>query len=231
MGAGYGIHLGRGIDRRGGPCAAGRLILPAAPGEWRRGIPAAWRRRHAARRYGPSRALIESRLRGPGAGFTGHGASGGETVTYGILEAEDIARWAAWLSRQPGVMRVYGLGESMGAANLIESLPRRPGFRAIVAECPVRNVRRNRRGPLRAAFRRKGRSLAADGVDGVLLRADAIWDRTVEGIAGSSATRDEDSRAAHSRHGRSECSDSPFARTARYEPGEYGIVGSPARIT
>jgi uncharacterized protein len=35
-----------------------------------------------------------------------------------------------------GVRRLYGLGESMGAAILLESLAREPRFRSVVAECP-----------------------------------------------------------------------------------------------
>ena len=35
-----------------------------------------------------------------------------------------------------GTSSLYGLGESLGAAILIESLPREPRFRAVVAECP-----------------------------------------------------------------------------------------------
>jgi len=65
----------------------------------------------------------------------GHGSSGGGLVTYGLREARDTAMWAQWLEVQPGVERIYALGESMGAGVLIQSLAYRPGFRAIVAEC------------------------------------------------------------------------------------------------
>jgi dipeptidyl aminopeptidase/acylaminoacyl peptidase len=66
----------------------------------------------------------------------GHGASGGDLVTYGLKEGRDAAEWAQWMEAQPGVDRTYVLGESMGAAVAIESLGFQPGFRAIVAECP-----------------------------------------------------------------------------------------------
>jgi len=65
----------------------------------------------------------------------GHGSSGGDLVTYGLKEARDTAQWARWMGQQPGVARIYGLGESMGAGVLIQSLAYHPGFRAIVAEC------------------------------------------------------------------------------------------------
>jgi len=54
-----------------------------------------------------------------------HGESGGELATFGILESADTAQWVAWLENrvQPGVC-VFGVGTSMGAAILLESLPR-----------------------------------------------------------------------------------------------------------
>ena len=65
----------------------------------------------------------------------GHGASGGSIVTYGIRESDDIHRWADWLLA--GVRVTYTAWEShMGAAILLESLPREPRFRAVVADCP-----------------------------------------------------------------------------------------------
>jgi dipeptidyl aminopeptidase/acylaminoacyl peptidase len=66
----------------------------------------------------------------------GHGSSGGDMITYGVREAADIHLWAGTLLAQPGITRLYGLGQSMGAAILLESLPREPRFRALVADCP-----------------------------------------------------------------------------------------------
>ncbi len=66
----------------------------------------------------------------------GHGASGGELVTYGLKEARATAQWARWMAAQPGIETTYALGESMGAAVVIQSLPLNPGFRAVVADCP-----------------------------------------------------------------------------------------------
>jgi hypothetical protein len=65
----------------------------------------------------------------------GHGASGGALISYGVREADDMHRWASLLLARPGITRLYGLGQSMGAAILIESLPREPRFRALVADC------------------------------------------------------------------------------------------------
>jgi alpha-beta hydrolase superfamily lysophospholipase len=68
--------------------------------------------------------------------FRGHGTSGGDVIGYGAMEAEDIHEWCDWLLTYRPLTRLYGLGRSMGAAILIEALPREPRFRAIVAECP-----------------------------------------------------------------------------------------------
>ncbi len=66
----------------------------------------------------------------------GHGSSGGGLITYGIREASDVHAWSEWVFRDPELTRLYGLGESLGAAILLQSLPQERRFRAIVAECP-----------------------------------------------------------------------------------------------
>jgi uncharacterized protein len=66
----------------------------------------------------------------------GHGASGGDTIGYGVMERDDVRRWADFLLARPGVTRLYGIGQSMGAAILLQSLPREPRLRAVVADCP-----------------------------------------------------------------------------------------------
>lgn len=71
----------------------------------------------------------------------GHGTSGGGLITYGIREAGDVHCWADWLFANAGVGRLYGLGKSMGAAILLESLAREPRFRAVVAESPFADFR------------------------------------------------------------------------------------------
>ena len=62
-----------------------------------------------------------------------HGESGGDLVTYGLRESDDIHRWVSWLYGQ-GADCVYGLGESMGAASLVESLRAEPRFCAVVSD-------------------------------------------------------------------------------------------------
>jgi uncharacterized protein len=63
-----------------------------------------------------------------------HGESGGNLVTFGVVEADDVVRWAAWL-RSRGCRRVFGLGESLGGAILIQAAAKEQVFDAIVAEC------------------------------------------------------------------------------------------------
>jgi dipeptidyl aminopeptidase/acylaminoacyl peptidase len=65
-----------------------------------------------------------------------HGESGGEIVTYGIAESDDVHRWVSWLAARPGSACVFGLGESMGAAIILQALAHEQRFCAVVAECP-----------------------------------------------------------------------------------------------
>lgn len=70
----------------------------------------------------------------------GHGLSGG-LATYGLLESDDIHRWVSWLEETQHPSCVYGLGESMGAAQLLQALPKEPRFCAVVAESPFATFR------------------------------------------------------------------------------------------
>jgi uncharacterized protein len=63
----------------------------------------------------------------------GHGESGG-FGTYGLREADDLQRWAAWArTRHPGAC-VYALGSSLGAAQVLMAEASRPAFCAIVSD-------------------------------------------------------------------------------------------------
>jgi alpha-beta hydrolase superfamily lysophospholipase len=66
----------------------------------------------------------------------GHGGSGGDLLTYGVREAADIRTWSDWLFDNRRATHLYGLGASMGAAILLQSLATEPRFQAVVAECP-----------------------------------------------------------------------------------------------
>jgi len=69
----------------------------------------------------------------------GHGLSGGPIVTYGIRESSDVRCWADRLFQEPRVGRLYGIGQSLGAATLLQSLRVEPRFRAVVADSPFAN--------------------------------------------------------------------------------------------
>lgn len=69
-----------------------------------------------------------------------HGASGGQFVTYGLLEKYDIIAWADWM-KGAGCHNLYALGESLGASILIQAAAIQPAFAAIVAECPYADLR------------------------------------------------------------------------------------------
>ena len=69
-----------------------------------------------------------------------HGRSGG-LATYGLKESDDIQRWVDWLENTYHPRCVYALGESMGAAQLLQSLSKESRFCAVVAESPFASFR------------------------------------------------------------------------------------------
>jgi len=69
----------------------------------------------------------------------GHGSSEGPLVTYGILEKFDTLIWADWMKKE-GCQKIYGLGESLGGAVLIQAAAERPVFSAIIAECSYEDL-------------------------------------------------------------------------------------------
>lgn len=70
-----------------------------------------------------------------------HGESGGDLATFGIIERDDIRRWFEWLEQSTLPTCIYAIGESMGAAQLLESLAVEPHFCAVVAESSFSNFR------------------------------------------------------------------------------------------
>ncbi len=93
-----------------------------------------------------------------------HGESGGELATYGVLEAGDVAAWASWLRREHRVSAVFGFGESMGAALILQSLRERPALTAVAAESPFASFRE-------VAYDRLGQRFGAgDGLGRTLFR-------------------------------------------------------------
>jgi len=70
-----------------------------------------------------------------------HGVSGGELATYGLLERNDIRQWFDFLSARNHPHCIFGFGESMGAAELLQSLSVEPHFCAVAAESSFSNFR------------------------------------------------------------------------------------------
>lgn len=63
-----------------------------------------------------------------------HGYSGGDLATYGLKESDDIHRWVDWLEVNDHPNCVFGFGESMGAAQILQSLTKERRFCAVIAE-------------------------------------------------------------------------------------------------
>ncbi len=62
------------------------------------------------------------------------GISGGAFATYGLLERDDIRQWVGWLRARQSGGCVHGLGGSMGAAQLLQSIGDATLFCDAVAE-------------------------------------------------------------------------------------------------
>jgi uncharacterized protein len=70
-----------------------------------------------------------------------HGASGGKLATYGLLESDDIRRWFDWLQQNQHPDCIFGFAESMGTAQLLQSLQTEPHFCAVAVESPFSTFR------------------------------------------------------------------------------------------
>lgn len=69
-----------------------------------------------------------------------HGESGGRLVTFGVLERDDVRRWAEWVHRRASGC-TFLLGESMGAAIAVEATAVTPGICAAAVEDPFARFR------------------------------------------------------------------------------------------
>jgi uncharacterized protein len=71
----------------------------------------------------------------------GEGESGGNFPTYGVKETDDVHRWFEWLAAQEHPRCIFGMGESMGAAILLQSLRVETRLCAVVAESSFASFR------------------------------------------------------------------------------------------
>src|SRR6266850_922318 len=70
-----------------------------------------------------------------------HGQSDGAIATYGLLERQDIRDWARWLEANLQPTCVFGFGESMGAAQLLQALGGDPIYCAVAVESTFSDLR------------------------------------------------------------------------------------------
>jgi len=70
-----------------------------------------------------------------------HGTSGGPLATYGLLERNDVHQWLDFLQAEDHPRCIFGFAESMGAAQLLQSLDTHPHFCAVAAESPFSTFR------------------------------------------------------------------------------------------
>jgi len=108
-----------------------------------------------------------------------HGASGGEFVTYGLLERYDVLAWAHWM-RGAGCSKIYALGESLGASILIEAAAIEPAFAAIVAECPYADLRETAEYRMRQMLRIP--DFAAVPIAKIVVSSGGLYARWVDGL-------------------------------------------------
>jgi pimeloyl-ACP methyl ester carboxylesterase len=97
-----------------------------------------------------------------------------KAAAYGLLESDDVHRWVSWLidnwqtGEDPRPRQVFGIGESLGGAILIQSLAVESRFSAIVADSAF------------SSFERIGRDRVAERLPfspkiGRLLATPPIW--------------------------------------------------------
>ena len=96
-----------------------------------------------------------------------HGVSGGDLATYGVKEAGDVRLWYDSVAQSDSPRCIDGLGESMGAAQLLASLRTTPGFCAVVAESTFASFRE-------ASYDRLGEKLNAGAWAGRTLLRPAV---------------------------------------------------------
>ena len=96
-----------------------------------------------------------------------HGQSGGELATYGIKERADVTLWINWLQTYTDSKKYYALGESYGAAILLQSLENENRICAAVAECSFATFRE-------ASYDRGGQLIGAGNFAGKTIFFPAI---------------------------------------------------------
>lgn len=115
-----------------------------------------------------------------------HGASRGSLATYGLLERNDIHQWFDFLEAQTHPRCIFALGESMGAAQLPQSLDTHAHFCAVAAESPFasfREIAYDRMGQPLHVGPWLGRTLLRPLVEVAFLRARMKYHLDMENIS------------------------------------------------
>lgn len=130
---------------------------------------------------GSAQLFVESRYTVLMPDSRGHGESGGEIATYGVLERDDVHRWVDWLIASEHPHNVFAMGESMGGGVLLQSLAVEHRFSAVVAESPFGRFQRRRRISRGAADAVRGaggvRVCETVGVVGISVRSMDVRNR------------------------------------------------------
>jgi uncharacterized protein len=116
----------------------------------------------------------------------GMGESGGEVVTYGVREADDVRRWVEWLEAVEHPSDVFGLGESLGAEILLQSLSTGVRFAAIVGDSPFSEFRTTARDRLERRISRPAWLSRAAAT--TLVQAGILYGRMRYGVDLNEAT-------------------------------------------
>jgi len=119
-----------------------------------------------------------------------HGISGGALATYGLLERNDIHQWFDLLSTEMHPRCIYGLGESMGAAELLQSLQSDIRFCSVIAESSFYDFREIAYDRMGQPFHRGpwvGRTFLRPLVDIAFLRARWKYKLDMQQISPSDA--------------------------------------------
>jgi hypothetical protein len=69
------------------------------------------------------------------------GESAGKFPTYGVKESDDVRQWLTWLATRQHPNCIFGMGESMGAAILLQAIEKEERFCAVVAESTFASFR------------------------------------------------------------------------------------------
>lgn len=115
-----------------------------------------------------------------------HGLSGGELATYGLLERNDVHQWSDFLAAHDDPQCIFGFGESMGAAQLLQSLGTETHFCAVAAESPFASIREmayDRMGQLFHLGPWVGRTLLRPLIEVAFLRARWKYGLNMEQIS------------------------------------------------